>query len=138
MTNAKESYEAKILDKLIGNSERLAVIELSVTQIKGEVKTLDNKVEVLDNKVEVLDNKVEVLDNKVEVLDNKVEVLNSEVSKLSTGQTKMTSRLSRVEGKIERISSNQNVFFTILIGIGTGILATLYSQPILNALSHLR
>ena len=131
MTNAKESYEAKILDKLIGNSERLAVIELSVTQIKGEVKTLDNKVEVLDNKVEVLD-------NKVEVLDNKVEVLNSEVSKLSTGQTKMTSRLSRVEGKIERISSNQNVFFTILIGIGTGILATLYSQPILNALSHLR
>ena len=124
MTNAKESYEAKILEKLIGNSERLAVIELTVTQIKGEVEALDNKVEVLDNKVEALDNKVEVLD--------------SEVSKLSTGQTEITSRLSEVEGKIERISSNQNVFFTILIGIGTGILATLYSQPILNALSHLR
>ena len=116
MTNAKESYEAKILEKLIGNSERLAVIELTVTQIKGEVEALDNKVEVLDNKVEALDNKVEVLD--------------SEVSKLSTGQTEITSRLSEVEGKIERISSNQNVFFTILIGIGTGILATLYSQPI--------
>ena len=131
MTNAKESYEAKILDKLIGNSERLAVIELTVTQIKGEVEALDNKVEALDNKVEDLDNKVEDLDNKVETLE-------SEVSKLSTGQTEITSRLSKVEGKIERISSNQNVFFTILIGIGTGILATLYSQPILNALSHLR
>lgn len=110
MTNAKESYEAKILDKLIGNSERLAVIELTVTQIKGEVEALDSKVEALE----------------------------SEVSKLSTGQTEITSRLSKVEGKIERISSNQNVFFTILIGIGTGILATLYSQPILNALSHLK
>ena len=124
MTNAKESYEAKILDKLIGNSERLAVIELTVTQIKGEVEALDSKVEALDSKVETLDSKVETLD--------------SEVNKISTGQTEITSRLSKVEEKIERISSNQNVFFTILIGIGTGILATLYSQPILKALSHLR
>jgi len=109
MTNAKESYEAQILDKLIGNSERLAVIELTVTQTKAEIKVLNNKVEVLDNKVEVLDNKVE----------------------------KLNSRLSKVEEVIEQIDSKQNIFFTILAGIGTGILATLYSQPILNAISKL-
>jgi len=34
MTNAKESYEAKILEKLIGNSERLAVIETKLMVVE--------------------------------------------------------------------------------------------------------
>ena len=96
MTNAKESYEAKILDKLIENSEKLAVNGSELSQLKVEIKNLNNEIKVLD------------------------------------------SRFTKVEETIKQINSKQNWFFTILAGIGTGILATLYSQPILNGLSHLR
>ena len=96
MTNAKESYEAKILDKLIENSAKLAVNGSELSQVKVEIKNLSNEIKAID------------------------------------------SRFIKVEETIKQINSKQNVFFTILIGIGTGILATLYSQPILNALSNLR
>ncbi len=96
VTNAKESYEAKILEKLIDNSEKLAVIGAEFAQVKVDIRSLNTEVNVLN------------------------------------------SRMSGLEEKIDKINSKQNWFFTILAGIGTGILATLYSHPILTALSNLK
>ena len=103
MTNAKESYEAKILDKLIENSEKLAVNGSELSQVKVEIKNLSNEVKAINSRL-----------------------------------TKVEEKINGVEETIKQINSKQNWFFTILAGIGTGILATLYSQPILNGLSHLR
>lgn len=71
MTANREVYEGKILETLIKNSERLAVIE----------------------------NKVEQLDTKLDRLDVKL-----------------------------------NWLFGAVFAVGAGILATLYVQPVLNAL----
>ena len=75
MTTNKEVYEGKILETLIKNSERLAVIETKINQL--EIK----------------------LDNSFGRLDAKL-----------------------------------NWLFGAVFAVGAGILATLYVQPILNAL----
>ena len=75
MTTNKDIYEGKILETLIKNSERLAVIETKVNQL--EIK-----------------------------LDN---------------------RFDRLDGKL-------NWLLGAVFAVGAGILATLYVQPILNAL----
>ena len=82
MTTNREVYEGKILETLIKNSERLAVVE--------------NKIEQLDTKIEQLDTKI---DDRFERLDTKI-----------------------------------NWLFGAVFAVGAGILATLYVQPILNAL----
>ena len=110
MTNAKESYEAKILDKLIENSAKLAVNGSELSQVKVEIKNLSNEIKAIDSRFIKVEEKIDKVEEKID----------------------------KVEETIKQINSKQNVFFTILIGIGTGILATLYSQPILNALSNLR
>ena len=43
MTNAKEVYEAKILETLIKNAERLAVVETELKSVKQDVKKIDSK-----------------------------------------------------------------------------------------------
>ena len=75
MTTNREVYEAKILETLIKNSERLAVIETRINQL----------------------------------------------------ETKLDNRFDRLNVKL-------NWLFGVLFAVGTGILAALYSQPILNAL----
>ena len=121
MTNAKESYEAKILEKLIDNSERLAIIETKLIEVQGGIKNLDVQVENLNTEVHNLNTEVKQID-----------------SRLSETRREMDSRFSGIEERINKINDKQNWFFTILAGIGTGILATLYSQPILTALSNFR
>ena len=110
MTNAKESYEAKILDKLIENSEKLAVNGSELSQVKVEIKNLSDEVKAINSRLTKVEEKIDGVEEKI----------------------------NGVEETIKQINSKQNWFFTILVGIGTGILATLYSQPILNGLSHLR
>lgn len=73
MTTDREVYEGKILETLIKNSERLAVLE-------QKIHTLDNKFDKLDTKI--------------------------------------------------------NWLFGAVFAVGFGILATLYSQPIINALNN--
>ena len=75
MTANKEVYEGKILETLIKNSERLAVVE-----------------------------------NKIEQLDTKI------------------------DDRFERLDSKINWLFGAVFVVEAGILATLYVQPILNAL----
>ena len=89
MTDNREVYEGKILETLIKNSDRLAVVE---------------------NKIEQLDTKIKQLDTKIERLD-----------------TKIDARFEQLNGKI-------NWLFGAVFAVGAGILATLYVQPILNAL----
>ena len=44
MTNAnREVYEAKILETLIKNSERLAIVETELKSVKQEVQKIDSK-----------------------------------------------------------------------------------------------
>ena len=121
MTNAKESYEAKILEKLIDNSERLAIIETKLIEVQGGIKNLDFQVENLNTSVNNFNTEVKQID-----------------SKLSETQKEIEFRFSGIEERINKINDKQNWFFTILASIGTGILATLYSQPILTALSNFR
>ena len=110
MTNAKESYEAKILEKLIDNSERLAIIETKLIEVQGGIKNLDFQVENLNTSVNNFNTEVKQID-----------------SKLSETQKEIEFRFSGIEERINKINDKQNWFFTILASIGTGILATLYS-----------
>ena len=132
MTNAKESYEAKILEKLIDNSERLAIIETKLIEVQGGVKNLDVQVENLNTEVHNLNTEVKQIDSKLSETQREIN------SRFSEIQREMDSRFSGIEERINKINDKQNWFFTILAGIGTGILATLYSQPILTALSNFR
>ncbi len=75
MTTNKDVYEGKILETLIKNSERLAVIETKLNQL----------------------------------------------------ETKLDNRFDRLNGKI-------NWLLGAIFAVGTGILAALYVQPILNRL----
>ncbi len=84
MTTNREVYEGKILETLIKNSERLAVVE--------------QKIELVDNKIELLELK---FDDRFDKLDTKI-----------------------------------NWLFGAIFAVGFGILATLYSQPIVNALNN--
>ncbi len=103
----REVYEGKILETLVKNSERLAVVEFQLTDVKSEVKKINSKVENIDSRLVNVETEVKAIRTDLKELDNK-------------------------------LSSKLNWLFTILVGIGGGILATLYSQPILNALSHLK
>lgn len=76
MTANREVYEGKILETLIKNSERLAVIENRVEQLEG-----------------------------------------------------------KLEERFDRLDAKLNWLFGAVFAVGAGILATLYVQPILNALS---
>ena len=76
MTTNREVYEGKILETLIKNSERLAVIENRVEQLEG-----------------------------------------------------------KLEERFDRLDAKLNWLFGAVFAVGAGILATLYVQPILNALS---
>ncbi len=75
MTTNKEVYEGKILETLIKNSERLAVVETKFNEL----------------------------------------------------ETKLENRFNRLDAKL-------NWLFGAVFAVGAGILATLYVQPILNAL----
>lgn len=83
MTANREVYEGKILETLIKNSERLAVVE-------QKLNTLDEKFEA----------RFESLDEKFNKLDTKI-----------------------------------NWLFAAVFTVGLGILAALYTQPILNGLN---
>ncbi|MDJ0716000.1 MAG: hypothetical protein QNJ54_17515 [Prochloraceae cyanobacterium] len=84
MTNAKETYEAKILETPIENGERLGLVETEIKLLKQDVQKLDPKV------------------------DNEFGRLNSKISWL----------------------------FGAVFAVGASILAALYAQPILSALSQ--
>ena len=77
MTTNREVYEGKILETLIKNSERLAVVE----------------------------------------------------QKLELVEVKLDERFDKLNTKI-------NWLFGAVFAVGFGILATLYSQPIINALNN--
>ena len=87
MTANREVYEAKILETLIKNSERLAVVE--------------QKLNLLDEKFE----------QKFEAIDQKF------------------------EAKFNKLDMKLNLLLGMVSTVSLGILATLYSQPILNFLS---
>jgi hypothetical protein len=82
MTANREVYEGNILETLIKNSERLAVIE-----------------------------------NKFDQLE-----------------TKLDERFDLVNNRFDRLDTKLNWLFGAVFAVGAGILATLYVQPILNAL----
>ena len=82
MTANREVYEGKILETLIKNSERLAVIENRVNQL----------------------------------------------------ETKLDERFDLVNNRFDRLDAKLNWLFGAVFAVGAGILATLYVQPILNAL----
>lgn len=86
MTTNREVYEGKILETLIKNSERLAVLE--------------QKLDTLDNKFE----------QRLGDLDNKF------------------------EQKISSIDMKLNLLLGIVSTVALGVLAALYSQPLINAL----
>ena len=121
MTNAKESYEAKILEKLIDNSERLAIIETKLIEVQGGIKNLDFQVENLNTSVNNFNTEVKQIDSKLSETQKKME------SRFSETQKEIEFRFSGIEERINKINDKQNWFFTILASIGTGILATLYS-----------
>ena len=107
MTNQiREVYERGILDQLIKNAERLAVIERDVAEIKPHVETTEKAVTGLNSKANSIESQLETLQTKV----------------------------SGLEEKVSGLDAKLNWVLGLLIAIGTSILATLYTQPILTVL----
>lgn len=107
MTNQiREVYERGNLDQLIKNAERLAVIERDVIEIKPHVETTDQAVTELNSKVNSIETQLKTIQEKV----------------------------SGLEEKVSGLDAKLNWVLGLLIAIGTSILATLYTQPILTAL----
>lgn len=52
MTTNREVYEGKILETLIKNSERLAVLEQKLIILDQKIVTLDQKIDKVDAKVD--------------------------------------------------------------------------------------
>ena len=48
-TESKQQYEGAILQQLIKNSERLAIVEQDIAQLKEDVSYMKPKVESIDN-----------------------------------------------------------------------------------------
>lgn len=99
MSNIDTRWEQALLNKVISNGERLAVVERDVKDIKSELTGLNSKVSSLENKVSNLDNKISNLDSKTSNIDE---------------------RLSNVEKLIEDVKN-------ILIWIAGGIGAIIFS-----------
>ena len=116
MTNpeAKQQYEGAILNQLVKNAEKLAVIEFDLKQVKPKI----DKIDVLENKIDVLENKIDVLENKVDVLENKIDVLENKVDNL--------------EEKVDKIYSTLGTLKWISVTIGIGVIINIFSQPIVS------
>ncbi|MGK7916149.1 MAG: hypothetical protein AB4038_11520 [Prochloraceae cyanobacterium] len=127
MTNAKETYEAKILETLIKNSERLAVVETKLTFVETGVETLQQQVDRLDSRLGLVETKLTGLDTRVETLQQQVDNLDS---RLGLVETKLTG----LDTTVKQVNSKLNWLFGAVFAVGAGILATLYSEPILSAL----
>ncbi len=109
MTNpeAKQQYEGAILNQLVKNAEKLAVIEFDLKQVKPKI----DKIDVLENKIDNLENKIDVLENKIDVLENKVDNL---------------------EEKVDKIYSTLGTLKWISVTIGIGVIINIFSQPIVS------
>ena len=109
MTNpeAKQQYEGAILNQLVKNAEKLAVIEFDLKQVKPKI----DKIDVLENIIDNLENKIDVLENKIDVLENKVDNL---------------------EEKVDKIYSTLGTLKWISVTIGIGVIINIFSQPIVS------
>ena len=54
-TEAKQQYEGAILQQLIKNSERLAIVESDIAQLKQDVAQLKQDIAYIKSKVENID-----------------------------------------------------------------------------------
>lgn len=73
---SKVQYEGAILNQLVKNAEKLAVIEFDLNQIKPKI----NKIDGFEQKVNSLEQKVDNLEQKVDGLDKKVDQIYSAIS----------------------------------------------------------
>ncbi len=72
MSSETQVYEAQILQQLIKNAERIAVVEEKLTVIEGSIAVLT--IEMSDMKSEMSDMKTEMSDMKSEMSDMKTEI----------------------------------------------------------------
>ncbi len=113
MTNDnKNTYEAKILETLVKNAERLAVVENTLTGVKSEVKTTNIRVAALSKQVQNLDSRLGIVENEVMTVKNNLNKLD------------------------EQLNSKINWLFGAVFGVGASILAALYARPLLTALTN--
>ena len=126
MTNAKETYEAKILETLIKNSERLAVVETKLTLVETGVENLQRQVTNLDSKVDNLGSRLAVVETKLTVVETKLTVVDTGIETLQ----------QQMDNNFDTLNTKLNWLFGAVFAVAASILATLYSEPLLSALGR--
>ncbi len=115
-TETKQQYEGAILQQLVENAKKLAVIEFEFSQIKPKI----DKIDILEQKIDAVEQKVDAVEQKVDAVEQKVDAVETKVSNLDTKVFNIDARLSNVEKLIDDIRK-------ILNWIGGGIGAILLS-----------
>ena len=66
MTNpeTKQQYEGAILNQLVKNAEKLAVIELKFKQVEPKI----DKIKILEEKLETVEEKLETVEQKIDTI----------------------------------------------------------------------
>lgn len=73
MSNIDTRWEQALLNKVISNGERLAVVERDIKDIKSELTGLNSKVSNLDNKISSLDSKTSNIDERLSNVEKLIE-----------------------------------------------------------------
>lgn len=73
MTNpeTKTQYEGAILNQLVRNAEKLAVVETNVTQNTEKLGIVDQRLNKIDQKLDVIENRL----SRIELIIEKIESL---------------------------------------------------------------
>lgn len=80
MTNpeTKTQYEGAILNQLVRNAEKLAVVETNVTQNTEKLGIVDQRLNKIDQKLNKIDQRLDVIENRlsrIELIIEKIESL---------------------------------------------------------------
>jgi chromosome segregation ATPase len=105
-TGTEQQYEGAILNQLIKNAERLAVLEQDIVQLKVDVNQL-----------------------KVDVNQ-----LKADVAELKTDVAELKTDMAQIKPLVVKIEATMNWVKWFLGAIAIGILGNIFSQPILSAL----
>ena len=74
MTNseAKSQYEGAILNQLVKNVEKIAVIEVTVKQNSQRLDDIDSKLKKIDTRLDGIDTRLDGIDTRLNGLDQRL------------------------------------------------------------------
>lgn len=92
MTNseAKSQYEGAILNQLVKNVEKIAVIEVTVKQNSERLDRIEDKLKQIDTRLDGIDIRLDGIDTRLDGIDTRLD-------KMDVRLTNLDQRLTNIE-----------------------------------------